>query len=260
MLWLHQRQGFEATVTCYGDHKWGSNEPQKMWCLVPNNVRFFLGGKGGVFGGVLGWIIYAKPWSKEMSKCHLFAPPGVGLKLCDFLMWLRILTIVPSSLHQHRWLCFNHKSMLSYTVDVNVFGICVNHSLTGRTLSYTEFWFWRHNLEEIGISSTESWQSFNMAWQAPWRKFNHGLSNSWKSMGVGHNAYEKKKQKYIYIYIYISVYTKIHASFQAVHPWISRHLTTFSVSGKSFSCNNHHLRYHDIPVPWPQVPTFLWFL
>lgn len=60
--------------------------------------------------------------------------------------------------------------------------------------------------------------------------------------------------------IYISVYTKIHASFQAVHPWISRHLTTFSVSGKSFSCNNHHLRYHDIPVPWPQVPTFLWFL
>ena len=139
-----------------------------------------------------------------MSKCHLFAPPGVGLKLCDFLMWLRILTIVPSSLHQHRWLCFNHKSMLSYTVDVNVFGICVNHSLTGRTLSYTEFWFWRHNLEEIGISSTESWQSFNMAWQAPWRKFNHGLSNSWKSMGVGHNAYEKKTN--IYIYIYISLY------------------------------------------------------
>ena len=168
--------------------------PKKCGVWYQTMSVFF--GEGGVFGGVLGWIIYAKPWSKEMSKCHLFAPPGVGLKLCDFLMWLRILTIVPSSLHQHRWLCFNHKSMLSYTVDVNVFGICVNHSLTGRTLSYTEFWFWRHNLEEIGISSTESWQSFNMAWQAPWRKFNHGLSNSWKSMGVGHNAYEKKT-KYI---------------------------------------------------------------
>ena len=195
---------------------------------------FFGGGRGGVFGGVLGWIIYAKPWSKEMSKCHLFAPPGVGLKLCDFLMWLRILTIVPSSLHQHRWLCFNHKSMLSYTVDVNVFGICVNHSLTGRTFSYTEFWFWRHNLEG---SSTMVLAIRGSPW-------------GW---GIMHM---RKKQ----IYIYISVYTKIHASFQAVHPWISRHLTTFSVSGKSFSCNNHHLRYDDIPVPWPQVPTFLWFL
>lgn len=183
------------------------------------------GGKGG-FWGVLGWIIYAKPWSKEMSKCHLFAPPGVGLKLCDFLMWLRISTIVPSSLHQHRWLCFNHKSMLSYTVDVNVFGICVNHSLTGRTLSYTEFWFWRHNLEEIGISSTESWQSFNMAWQAPWRKFNHGLSNSWKSMGVGHNAYEKKKYIYQFIPRYMPVFRQYIPEFLAIwqrFQWVESH-------------------------------------
>ena len=78
MLWLHQRQGFEATVTCYGDHKWGSNEPQKMWCLVPNNVRFFLGGRGGFLGVFWGGSFMPNPDPRKCQNVTCLLPLGSG--------------------------------------------------------------------------------------------------------------------------------------------------------------------------------------
>ena len=107
-FWLHQqRQGFEATVTCMVTTNGVAMNPKKCGVWYQTTSVFFWG--RFFFWGGKGWIIYAKPWSKEMSKYHLlFDPPGVWLKLCEVLMWLRISTIVPSSLHQHRWLCFNH--------------------------------------------------------------------------------------------------------------------------------------------------------